>query len=259
MRLTFLGTGTSNGIPVIGCDCAVCRSEDPHDRRSRTSAVVSNGAFNVLIDTAPELRVQALANGLRRVDAVLYTHAHADHVGGFDDLRSFNLINQDRLPVYADAPTAALLLQRFGYAFEHPFPFYGGKPDLDLHIIDGSFELGALPVMPIPVTHGRWLIHGFRFGDLVYVTDAKTVPDTSLELMRDADVLVLNALRDRPHPVHLSVDEALEIIAEVRPRRAYLVHLSHDLGHAVTNARLPEHVRVAHDGLVVEVGTALKP
>ena len=254
MRITFLGTGTSNGIPVIGCECPVCRSTDPHDRRSRTSAVVSNVSTTILIDTSPELRVQALANKLSCVDAVLYTHAHADHVAGFDDLRSFNQINQARLPVYADQPTASLLQERFGYAFEQPFPFYGGKPDLDLRVFDGPFEVYGLPVTPIPVTHGRWTIHGFRFGDLVYVTDAKTIPASSLELMRDADILVLNALREQPHPVHLSLDETLAVVEEVRPRRAYIVHISHQMGsHAATNARLPAHVRLAHDGLVVEV------
>jgi len=207
----------------------------------------------LLIDTSPELRFQALANSIDRIDAVLYTHAHADHVDGFDDLRRYNEINQAPLDIYADAFTAELLLRRFTYAFERPLPFYGGKPEPVVHIFDGPFEALGVPVVPIPVVHGRWTVHGFRFGDLVYVTDAKTVPDSSLELMRDADVLVLNALRERPHPVHLSLAEALEVIAEVRPRRAFLVHLSHDLGHADATALLPAGVAVAYDGLTVDV------
>jgi phosphoribosyl 1,2-cyclic phosphate phosphodiesterase len=253
MRLTFLGTGTSNGIPVIGCDCPVCASADPRDRRSRTSAIVETDDRTLLIDTSPELRLQAVANGVRQVDAVLYTHAHADHVAGFDELRNFNFISQAPLDVYADAFTARQLRERFAYAFESPFPFFGGKPDLKLHIFDGPFDAIGVPVVPFQVGHGRWIVNGFRFNSLVYLTDAKVVPPDAIEAMRGAETLVINALRDRPHPVHLSVSEALDIVDEIGPRRAFLTHLSHDVSHADLSARLPDNVEVAYDGLVVSV------
>ena len=251
VEITFLGTGTSNGIPMIGCRCPVCTSEDPRDRRGRTSAVVRFDGHTVLIDTAPELRLQATAAGLRAIDAVLFTHAHADHVGGFDDLRRFNELNQAHLPVYTDPATAAILRERFAYAFDDVFPFYGGKPDLSLHTFDGPFPLFDHEIVPIPVTHGRWTVYGFRFGPLVYLTDARHISPASLDLMRDADVLVLNALRERPHPTHLNFAEALGVIDEVKPRRAYLVHVNHEVAHAATNAMLPANVEVAYDGLTV--------
>lgn len=254
MELTFLGTGTSNGIPVIGCRCDVCRSDDPRDRRLRSSALVRAHGQTILIDTSPELRLQALANNISSIDAVVYTHAHADHMAGFDDLRSFNYVRQARIPVYADAFTADLMRQRYAYAFEAPFPFFGGKPDLDVHVVDGPFSIGGMCVTPIPVGHGRWTVYGFRLGGLVYVTDAKVIPRSSLDLMRDAEVLVINALREKPHPVHLSLPEALEVIREVRPQRAYLTHMSHELGHAETHALLPDGVAPAYDGLTVELG-----
>jgi phosphoribosyl 1,2-cyclic phosphate phosphodiesterase len=254
--LTFLGTGTSNGIPVIGCDCAVCRSADPRDRRSRSSAVVHAGERVYLIDTATELRLQSLAVGLRRLDAVLMTHAHADHTGGFDDLRRFNELRNRHLPVYADPGTAAILRDRFAYTFVDTYPFYGGKPDLTLHVVDRPFELFGGTVVPVPVFHGRLPILGYRFGDLAYVTDAKTIPPSSMDLLRGLDVLVLNALRDRPHPTHLSLAEAIAIVADLRPRVAYLTHLSHDLGHAAVTARLPPGIAVAHDGLSVRTRDA---
>ncbi|TVR74075.1 MAG: MBL fold metallo-hydrolase [Sphaerobacteraceae bacterium] len=253
MRLTFLGTGTSNGIPIIGCHCPVCTSDDPRDRRSRTSAVIHHNNRNILIDTATELRIQAINAGLDQVDAVLFTHAHADHVGGFDDLRRFNEIGQQHLPVYAGPETARNLSERFGYAFEHHFPFYGGKPDLDLIEFDGPFDLFGDIVTPIPVTHGNWTVHGFRIGPLAYLTDAKHIPDSSIDLLRNADVLVLNALRERSHPTHLSLAEALEVIAEVKPKRAYLVHLAHELSHKAATDQLPGHVSVAWDGLSIDV------
>jgi len=253
MRITFLGTGTSNGIPVIGCTCEVCQSADPRDKRTRTSAIVEASGRRLLIDTTPELRLQAVANNVAHVDAVLFTHAHADHVAGFDDLRSFNFINQAVLDVHADALTSQLIRERFAYAFENPFPFFGGKPDLNLRVFDGPFVAADVEVVPFQVGHGRWTVSGFRFGDLVYLTDAKVVPPAAIDAMRGAEVLVINALRDRPHPVHLSIPEALDIIAEVRPKRAYLTHLSHDVGHAELSARLPDNVQVAYDGLVVEV------
>lgn len=254
--LTFLGTGTSNGIPVIGCDCAVCRSTDPRDRRSRSSAVVHVDDRVFLIDTATELRTQALAVDLRRVDAVLMTHAHADHTGGFDDLRRFNELQNRHLPVYADPATADNLRDRFAYTFVDLFPFYGGKPDLTLHVVDGPFDLFGCRVVPIPVDHGRLPIIGFRFGDLAYVTDAKTIPPSSMELLRGLDVLVLNALRHQPHPTHLSLAEAVAVVADLRPRVAYLTHLSHDLGHEAVTAGLPPPIAVAHDGLTVRTRDA---
>jgi phosphoribosyl 1,2-cyclic phosphate phosphodiesterase len=226
-EITFLGTGTSNGIPVIGCDCDVCRSLDPRDRRSRTSAVVHVNDHAILIDTATELRSHAIANSITRVDAVFMTHAHADHTGGFDHLRRFNELQQRHLPVYVDPGTAAVLRERFAYTFVDAFPFYGGKPDLILYEIDGPFELFGQEIIPVPVLHGRMPITGYRIGDLAYITDAKEIPETSLALLQDLDILVLNGLRERSHPTHLSFSEAVKIAEAVRPRRAYLVHLSH--------------------------------
>jgi phosphoribosyl 1,2-cyclic phosphate phosphodiesterase len=250
-EITFLGTGTSNGIPVIGCDCAVCQSTDPRDRRTRTSALVRFGALSLLIDTATELRSQALANDIRQIDAVLMTHAHADHTGGFDDLRRFNELHQQHLPVYANPTTAAMLRERYAYAFSDQYPFYGGKPDLILHEIDGPFAVGGQEITPIPVLHGRLPITGFRFADLAYITDAKEIPKSSRDLLHDLDVLVLNALRERSHPTHLSISEAVEIVQDVRPRRAFLVHLSHETSHAEAERLLPAGIQVAWDGLTV--------
>lgn len=255
VRLTFLGTGTSNGVPIIGCGCPVCTSMDPRDRRNRTSAVVKDDGRTYLIDTATELRVQALAVGLRHVDAILMTHAHADHTGGFDDLRRFNEIQQQHLPVYANPETAAVLRARYAYTFEDLFPFYGGKPDLTLHEVTGPFTPfppDGREIVPIPVMHGRLPITGYRLGELAYVTDAKQIPDTSLDLLRGLDTLVLNGLRATPHPTHLSIPEAVEIIQDLAPRQAYLVHLSHDVGHAEASALLPPGVEIAYDGLTVE-------
>lgn len=257
-EITFLGTGTSNGIPVIGCDCAVCQSLDPRDRRTRTSAVIRFRGATFLIDTATELRAQALANDLRHVDAVLMTHAHADHTGGFDDLRRFNELQQRHLPVYADPGTKALLRERFAYTFSDTFPFYGGKPVLILHEIDGPFEVCGQEVIPIPVLHGRQTISGFRIEDLAYVTDAKEISADSRELLQGLDVLVLNALRERSHPTHLNFSEAIEVITDLRPRRAYLVHLSHETSHRAAQALLPSGIDVAWDGLAVKT-RAIEP
>ena len=249
--LTFLGTGTSNGIPMIGCRCPVCRSPDPRDRRSRSSAVVRDGGRVYLIDTATELRLQALALGLDRVDAILMTHPHADHTGGFDDLRRFNELIGHHLPVYADPGTAAALRERFAYAFVDQYPFYGGKPDLTLHEVGGPFAPFDREIVPIPVLHGRLPILGYRFGDLAYVTDAKTIPDESIALLRGVDVLVLNGLRRAPHPTHLSIPEAVAFAQLIGPRETYLTHISHEASHADASAALPAGVWVAYDGLTV--------
>lgn len=251
-QLTFLGTGTSNGIPMIGCQCPVCHSTDPKDWRNRSSAVVKWNGRTYLIDTSTELRIQALALGLSEIDAVIMTHAHADHTGGFDDLRRFNELAQRRLPVYAGAETAAILRERYAYAFTEEFPFFGGKPDLNLFEVEETFYPFGDPVVPIPVMHGRTLVHGFRFGPLAYVTDAKIIPDESRERLAGVDTLVINALRERPHPTHLSVEDALAIIDLLKPRQAFLTHISHELSHAAGSALLPAGVALAYDGLMIE-------
>jgi phosphoribosyl 1,2-cyclic phosphate phosphodiesterase len=249
--ITFLGTGTSNGIPVIGCTCAVCRSLNPRDKRGRTSAFVRHRGLDILIDTSTELRIQALANGLDHIDAVLFTHAHADHTGGFDDLRRFNEMAQAHLPVYASPETASVLRERFAYAFEDAFPFYGGKPDLTLHEVTEPFAINGVGIEPLPVWHGKLKVYGYRFGSLAYITDAKEVPTETRERLLGLDVLVINALRDRPHPTHLSIQEAVEIIEDVKPREAWLVHLSHEIDHDSAQAMLPAGVSVAFDGHTV--------
>jgi len=253
LEITFLGTGTSNGIPVIGCDCEVCTSADPRDTRSRTSALVRWDGLTLLIDTAPELRLQARAAGIASIDAVLFTHAHADHTGGLDDLRRFNEISQRHLPVYASPTTAAALRERYAYAFVDHFPFYGGKPDLTLNEFTGSIDVECKTIVSVPVMHGQLEISGFRFGPLAYITDAKTIPDTSLALLDSVEVLVLNALRERPHPTHLSLSEAVAIAQKVQAGRTYLVHLSHELSHADAADQLPAGIEIAFDGLTVRL------
>jgi phosphoribosyl 1,2-cyclic phosphate phosphodiesterase len=249
--ITFLGTGTSNGIPVIGCACEVCRSIDQRDKRGRTSAVVRFDGLNLLVDTATELRSQALANQINHIDAVLFTHPHADHTGGFDDLRRYNEINQAHLPIFASPDTAEILRTRFGYAFEDAFPFYGGKPDLILNEISDEFAIEGRQIHALPVWHGKMRVFGYRFGDLAYITDAKDVPQETRERIRGVDVLVINALRDRPHPTHLSIAEAIDIAADSGARETWLVHLSHEISHERAQALLPPGIRVAWDGLTV--------
>lgn len=257
--LTFLGTGTSTGIPVIGCDCETCRSADSRDTRLRTSVLIESEGKTILIDASPDLRLQMIRTGTTRIDAVLFTHAHADHTAGLDELRRYNQMQKMRIPVWATEATARDLNQRFAYAFDHSFAYFGGKPDLDLHLIDEHrpFAIDDLTVTPVPVFHGRMPIVGFRIGDLAYVTDVRTIPDASIALLRDLDVLILTALRKEEHPAHLSLTEALDVIADLRPRRAFLTHLGHDMGRmADVEGLLPPHVRIAIDGLVVRESEA---
>lgn len=259
IEVTFLGTGTSTGVPVIGCDCDTCRSRDPRDKRLRTSILVRANDTTLLVDTSPDLRAQVLAAGVRRIDAVLFTHEHADHTAGLDELRSFNELQQQHIPVFAAPRTAAELRQRFSYAFQDLFPFYGAKPDLTLHEIDGPFDAG-IEVTPVPVLHGRLPIIGFRFGPVGYVTDVKTIPPASMELLRGLDVLIINALRHEPHFAHLNLDEATALIDELHPRQTYLTHVSHDMGRqAGMDSHLPAAVHIAYDGLTIAAEPAAGP
>ena len=238
---------------MIGCDCPVCRSTDPRDARLRPSIVVDlDDGLRVLVDTTPDLRTQALRHDVRRVDAVLFTHAHADHMMGLDDLRRYNHLSRRPLPVYADAPTLESLRRTFSYAFEPDAPRGGGVPDLTLWTIGGRFSLGRQEVIPVPVKHGPWDVLGFRFGAFAYLTDCNRIPESSLALLGGLDCLVLDALRHRPHPTHFHLTEAVRTARLIGARQTFFTHIAHELGHEVTSATLPPGIALAHDGLVVE-------
>lgn len=252
LRLTILGSGTSHGVPMIACDCPVCTSADPRDRRTRPSAIFSFADCNVLIDTSPELRLQCLACGVRGVDAILFTHAHADHVTGLDDVRRFNWLQGRRLPVLASAATLERVTKMFEYAFVDDLEYPSAKPQLEPCVIDGPFELGGRAVTPIQYWHGRDAVLGFRIGAIAYCPDVNRIPDESRALLRDLDVLVLDALRRRPHPTHFNLEQAIEEARRIGARRTYFTHIAHELGHAETSAGLPAGMQLAYDGLVIE-------
>lgn len=258
MKLTFLGTGTSFGIPIIGCGCAVCRSLDPRDRRTRIGAVIETDAgTRLLIDTPPELRLQLVQAGIDKVDAVFFTHDHADHIHGIDDVRAITVRQRTPLPMYAEPEVLARLAQRFPYIFDElmrPLPGTS-KPEGDPRPIrDGDVvQVGDALVEAIAVPHGRMRVLAFRVGALGFVTDAKTVPPEAMARLRGVKVLVLNALFRRPHPTHLSIAEAVAVAAEVGAERTYLIHLTHETSHAELEGELPPSVQPAYDGLVVDI------
>jgi phosphoribosyl 1,2-cyclic phosphate phosphodiesterase len=257
MRLTFLGTGTSFGVPQIGCGCAVCRSADPRDRRSRSAALVEADGRRILIDTPPELRLQLLAHGVADVDAVLYTHEHADHVMGIDDLRIFSVRRRAPLPLFGPPETLERLRSSFRYIFDASMRPYEGtsKPSLELHALEpGRPEtVAGIELLPLAFRHGHLRVYGYRLGSLAYITDAKAVPEAERDQLQGLDVLVLNALWWRPHPTHLSIAEAVATAQALGARRTYLTHLTHETGHADLAGRLPEGIEPAYDGLTVEV------
>lgn len=254
MRITLLGTGTSTGIPVIGCGCRVCTSTDARDKRTRCSCLIEHDVFSIVIDTGPDFRAQALEVGLQHVDAVLFTHHHFDHIVGLDDLRPFFFRNDRPIPCYARSNTADVLLRMFKYIFEDGT--YPGVPDLTLKVIDGPFQIVSrkdparrMDVIPIDVQHGDLPMFGFRIGTFAYVTDTNFIPEESFALLQDLDVLVLDALRDDFHPTHYTIDEAVEVARRIGARQTYFTHMTHSVLHAETDARLPEAINLAHDGL----------
>jgi phosphoribosyl 1,2-cyclic phosphate phosphodiesterase len=257
MRLTFLGTGTSFGVPQIGCGCVVCRSTDPRDKRTRSGAVLEAGGSTILIDTPPELRLQLIAGGFTRIDAVVYTHEHADHTNGIDDLRIFSVRQRAPLPIYGPGETLERLRSSFNYIFDDAVRPYEGtsKPSLTLHETQPSrlISVAGVEVLPLAFQHGHIRVFGYRFGNLAYITDVKAIPEAEREHLRGLDVLVLNALWWRPHPTHLSIAEAIETAQALGARRTYLTHLTHETGHADLEAQLPSGVLPAYDGLTVEV------
>lgn len=254
MKITFLGTGTSHGVPMIGCDCKVCRSGDAKNQRTRCAAIVEVNGVNLLIDTPPELRIQALRENIHRVDAVLFTHAHADHLFGLDDIRRFNDLSGMPMPCYGLEDTLKTVRVAFEYAFV-PTQVGGGKPSLDLISVNGPFEVSGVRITPIPVFHGRLPILGYRIGDLAYVTDCSRIPAASYELMRGVDTLVLGVIRHEPHETHFSISQGLAVVEKLKPRQTFFTHIAHRLEHEATNNALPADVQLAYDGQQWVIGS----
>ena len=254
MRITFLGTGTSSGIPVVGCDCKTCCSEDPRDRRWRPSVLIQLGdGTSVLVDTSPDLRAQALKFDIRRIDAVLFTHSHADHVFGLDELRRYNYLQGEAIPCYGDRRTVTDIRQMFAYIFKPPEQTGSHLPQIVTFPLEGSFSLGHQTFVPVPVQHGQRKILGFRVGRFAYLTDCNGIPDASWGLLKDLDLLVIDALRPQSHPTHFSVDEAVDAARRIGAARTYFTHMCHDLSHAATSTQLPDKMELAYDGLGLNV------
>ena len=258
MRVTLLGTGTSFGVPQIGCHCPTCTSIDPRDRRSRTAALVETDGKRLLIDTPPELRLQLVAAGVEHVDAVLFTHGHADHVHGIDDLRALSIrLGGAMLPAYGSRATMAELVAKFPYIFDPSIvvPVGTSKPELSANVLAAGtgVPIAGVPVLPLALPHGAHEVFGYRVGAFAYLTDVKTIPDDVMLALADLDVLVLNALLSRPHPLHLSIPEAIAAAQRVGARRTFFTHLTHEYTHAALAAQLPAGIAPAYDGLVIDL------
>jgi phosphoribosyl 1,2-cyclic phosphate phosphodiesterase len=258
LTVTLLGTGTSTGVPVLGCECDVCTSDDPRDTRTRCACYVRVGPMGLLIDTGPDFRAQALREGIDRIDAVCYTHHHFDHVVGLDDLRPLFAENRRTMPCYAHPDTAAILERNYDYILgEDPYP---GAANVAVEVVDGPFAVPSryddsapVPVDPVLLYHGDTPVYGYRVGGFAYLTDVSRIPEPSYAGLQDLDVLVLDALRPRPHPTHFSFEEAVSTARRIGARRTYFVHMTHEVRHAEADARLPDDIQLGYDGLTVEV------
>ena len=252
LKIRVLGSGTSSGVPTIGCGCATCASSDPRDNRLRPSVLVQYGGYNVLIDTTPDFREQVLRAGLTHLDAVVYTHAHADHILGMDDVRPFNYRQKTHIPLFASEPTFAVIRRIFDYAFDNRV-HTSHVPQLEVNLItEEPFDVLGLRFEPIPVFHGRAVVLGFRFGNVAYLTDHNEIPEASMEKLQGLDVLFLDALRHKPHPTHSTLAASVATARRLGARRTYFTHMCHDIGHAETEATLPPGIFLAYDGLEIQ-------
>jgi phosphoribosyl 1,2-cyclic phosphate phosphodiesterase len=253
IQITVLGSGTSTGVPMIGCHCDVCTSSDPRDKRLRPSILLTYGGRNVLIDSTPDFRTQALRSGMERLDAILFTHEHADHIMGLDDVRPFNFRQKSRIPIYASERTMAAIHRCFLYIFDSSEKV-SSVPQLESRTFDGgSFDLFGVEVTPIPLLHGTATVYGFRFDNAAYLTDHSDIPEASLAQLGGLDVLFLDALRYKPHPTHSTVERSKAIAERLAANRVFFTHICHDLGHARPEEQLPSHIRLAYDGLRIDV------
>lgn len=250
MRVTILGSGTSTGVPSIGCNCQVCSSENPRNQRGRASILVTTNNKNILVDTSPDLRNQVLRNKITHIDVVFFTHAHADHIHGIDDLRSFNYLQGMSIPCYGGKDTIERIKRIFEYMFSRS-DIYWNRPQLTLKEMSFSIKLFDLEITPVEIFHGKTPIFGYRLGNMAYLTDCSNIPEKSKNLLEDLDLLILGALRFSPHPTHFSIGEALVAIREIKPKRAILTHITHEIDHDVVNAILPKGVELGYDGMVI--------
>lgn len=253
MKVTFLGTGTSQGVPVIGCDCAVCTSPDKHDTRLRTSVLIETPETNIVIDTGPDFRYQMLRANVRKLDAIIFTHGHKDHVAGLDDVRAYNYFQQQPMEIYANAHTQEIIHREFEYVFNNKF--YPGIPQLSINTIDSEpFEVGGITIIPIKVMHYKLEVLGFRIGDFTYITDANQIAPPEIDKARGSKALVLNALRHEQHISHFSLQEAIDMACEIKPEQTYFTHMSHQIGlHLEIDSHLPPGIRLAYDGLSIDL------
>ena len=254
MRVTFLGTGTSTGVPVVGCACAVCKSDDPRNQRMRQSLLIEANGMHGLIDTTPDLRTQLLRHPIPRLDFILFTHSHADHLMGLDDIRPFNFRQRETLHAFASPFTAKAIRRAFSYIWDQGSQIGGGKPQLELHEVEEVFFIRGVEIIPIPVSHGDWTILGFRIGSFAYITDTNGIPDSSMALLEGIETLALDGLRTAPrHPTHFTIEEAVECSRRIGAKQTWLIHLTHEVDHATVEATLPDGVRLAYDELALTI------
>ncbi len=253
MDILFLGSGTSTGVPSLCCNCSVCRSDDEKNKRLRSSILVRNNGNHILIDTSTDLRQQCLTNNIAHIDQVLYTHHHADHLHGIDELRSFNHFNKVVIPCYGNEDTIHEIGKKFNYIFDKTTQIGGGLPRLTLHIVNNeSFNLGGVSVTPLDITHGKLAILGYKLNKCAYITDCNEIPNSSKKQLQNLDVLIINALGFDPHPTHFSLSQALDAIEELKPKRAILTHINHEFEHGKISSELPGGVDLAYDGMSIE-------